>query len=186
MNTIEIKLDNPDRAAEVAMAADQIVGKNLTATTWMEQNRQINNALKGEKIVTVVTIGLIELVAGLNILITLVMMVMEKYRDIAILMSMGAAREQIRKIFMLQGVLIGVVGTTIGLVAGYTLCFLAEHYRWLRLPEQVYSLSYVPFDPWWFDGVWIAIAAVLLSFLATLYPARSATRIAPAEALRYE
>jgi lipoprotein-releasing system permease protein len=139
-----------------------------------------------ERVVTVITIGLIELVAALNILITLVMMVMEKYRDIAILISMGAKREQIRRIFMLQGVLIGVVGSAIGLVAGYTLSYLADKYRWIRLDEAVYSLSYVPFDPRPWDGLWIAAAAIAVSFLATIYPARSATRIAPAEVLRYE
>ena len=102
------------------------------------------------------TIGLIELVAALNIFITLVMMVMEKYRDIAVLMSMGARRSQIRQIFMLQGVLIGVTGTAIGLVVGYTLCYLAERYRWIRLSEQVYALSFVPFEPRLWDGVWVA------------------------------
>lgn len=186
VNSIELKLADPDRAAEVAAACDRMLGPKLTATTWMEQNRQLRNALKMERVVTVVTIGLIELVAALNILITLVMMVMEKYRDVAVLMSMGAKREQIRKIFMVQGVLIGCVGTAIGLVLGYGLSFLAGHYRWLRLDEEVYSLSYVPFEPQWYDGMWIAAAAILVSFVATLYPARSATRIAPAEALRYE
>jgi ABC-type lipoprotein release transport system permease subunit len=122
----------------------------------MERNRQLLNALKMEKAVTVVTIGLIELVAALNILITLVMMVMEKYRDIAVLMSMGARRAQIRRIFMLQGVLIGVVGTAIGLVVGYGLCYFADRYRWIRLDEQVYALSFVPFEPRWVDGLWIA------------------------------
>jgi lipoprotein-releasing system permease protein len=139
-----------------------------------------------EKAVTVVTIGLIELVAALNILITLVMMVMEKYRDIAVLMSLGARSGQIRRIFMVQGILIGVVGTGIGLVVGYTLCYFADRHRWIRLDEQVYALSFVPFEPRWVDGLWIAAAAILVSFLATIYPARSATRIAPAEVLRYE
>ena len=106
--------------------------------------------------VTIITIGLIELVAALNIFITLVMMVMEKYRDIAVLMSMGARPEQIRRIFMLQGVLIGVVGSAIGLVVGYTLCYFADKYRWIRLDEAVYSLSFVPFERAWMDGFWIA------------------------------
>jgi lipoprotein-releasing system permease protein len=186
VNAIELKLDDVYRAPEVARAAEQFAGPKLAATTWMEQNRQIFNALKMEKAVTWVTIGLIELVAALNILITLVMMVMEKYRDIAVLVSMGARREQIRRIFMFQGVLIGVVGTVIGLTAGYSLCGLANRYRWIRLDETVYALSFVPFEPRWVDGIWIAAAALLISFLATLYPARNATRIAPAEALRYE
>jgi lipoprotein-releasing system permease protein len=114
------------------------------------------------------------------------MMVMEKYRDIAVLASMGAKPGQIRWIFMLQGVLIGVVGSAIGLTVGYTLCYFADKYRWVRLDERVYPLSFVPFEPRWIDGVWIAALAILVSFLATLYPARNAARIAPAEVLRYE
>jgi lipoprotein-releasing system permease protein len=186
VNQIEVKLDDLNLAPEVAKTIERIAGPKYATTTWMERNRQLLNALKMEKAVTVVTIGLIELVAALNILITLVMMVMEKYRDIAVLMSMGARRDQIRRIFMLQGILIGVVGTTIGLVVGYALCYFADRYRWIRLDEQVYALSFVPFEPRWVDGVWVAAAAILVSFLATIYPARSATRIAPAEVLRYE
>jgi lipoprotein-releasing system permease protein len=186
VNQIEVKLDDLNLAPDVAREIEKIAGPKYATTTWMERNRQLLNALKMEKAVTVVTIGLIELVAALNILITLVMMVMEKYRDIAVLMSMGARRAQIRRIFMLQGILIGVVGTTIGLVVGYTLCYFADRYRWIRLDEQVYALSFVPFEPRWVDGWWIAAAAILVSFLATIYPARSATRIAPAEVLRYE
>jgi lipoprotein-releasing system permease protein len=125
-------------------------------------------------------------VAALNILITLVMMVMEKNRDIALLMSMGAKRAQIRKIFLMQGVLIGVVGTVIGLTLGYGLSILADHYHWLSLNQDVYSLSFVPFNPRWQDGIWIAAAAIFISFIATLYPATSATKVAPVEALRYE
>jgi len=186
VNSIELRLDDLNLAPEVAKAAEKIGGPSFAATTWMEQNRQLFNALKTEKAVTVVTIGLIELVAALNILIALVMMVMEKYRDIAVLMSMGAKRAQIRNIFLLQGLAIGVVGTAAGLATGYTICYFADRYRWLRLDEQVYALSYVPFEPRALDGVWIAAAAILVSFLATIYPARSATRIAPAEVLRYE
>ncbi len=186
VNQIEVKLDDLNRAPEVAAILEKMAGPKYAATTWMERNRQLLNALKMEKAVTVVTIGLIELVAALNILITLVMMVMEKYRDIAVLMSMGARRPQIRRIFMLQGVLIGIVGTAAGLAIGYTLCYFANRYRWIRLDESIYALSFVPFEPRWVDGVWIAAAAILVSFLATIYPARNATRIAPAEVLRYE
>jgi lipoprotein-releasing system permease protein len=186
VNEIEVKLDDLNLAPEVARTIEKIAGPKYATLTWMERNRQLLNALKMEKAVTVVTIGLIELVAALNILITLVMMVMEKYRDIAVLMSMGARRAQIRGIFMMQGVLIGLVGTVIGLVVGYGLCYFADRYRWIRLDEQVYALSFVPFDPRWVDGIWVAAAAILVSFLATIYPARSATRIAPAEVLRYE
>ncbi|MCC7176640.1 MAG: ABC transporter permease [Bryobacterales bacterium] len=186
VNAIELRIDNLDLAPAVAREAEQVVGPKLAATTWMEQNRQIFTALRMEKVVTVITIGLIELVAALNILIALVMMVMEKSRDIAVLMSMGARREQIRRIFVYQGLIIGFVGTALGLAVGYTLCFLADRFRWIALNEEVYSLSFVPFEPRWLDGVWIAAAAILVSYLATLYPSRNATRIAPAEALRYE
>jgi lipoprotein-releasing system permease protein len=186
VNRIELTLDDIYKAPEVEQAAETIIGPKLAATTWQEQNRPILNALKTERIVTVITIGLIQIVAALNILVALVMMVMEKHRDIAILMSMGARAKQIRKIFVYEGALIGAVGTFIGLAVGYTICYFANHYRWLPLDEQVYSLAYVPFDSRWTDGVWIAAAAMVVSLVATLYPARSATRIAPVEALRYE
>jgi lipoprotein-releasing system permease protein len=186
VNVIELKLDDIYRAPEVAREVDRVVGPNLAASTWMEQNRHILGALNMERAVTFVTIGLIVLVAALNILITLIMMVMEKYRDIAILVSMGAKQAQIRRIFMFQGILIGVIGTAIGLAAGEILCFFADKYRWIRLDAEVYALSYVPFDPRWVDGLWVAALAILISFIATIYPARNASRITPAEALRYE
>ncbi len=186
VNSIELRLDDLNLAAQVAKAAESMAGPNFAAQTWMDQNRPLFDALEIEKLVTVVTIGLIELVAALNILIALVMMVMEKYRDIAVLMSMGAKRAQIRNIFMLQGLLIGVVGSATGLVAGYTICYFADRYRWLRLNDQIYALSYVPFEAHAVHGVWIAAAAILVSFLATVYPARSATKIVPTEVLRYE
>ena len=186
VNSIELRLSDIYKAPEVAKQAEKIIGPKLDANTWMEQYHQILTALNTERIVTIVTISLIGIVAALNILITLIMMVMEKNRDIAVLMSMGAKSRQIRRIFMLQGVLIGAVGTAIGLTLGYTLSILADHYRWLRLNEDVYSLSYVPFSPHWQDGIWIAAAAIFVSLIATLYPAKAATSIAPVEALRYE
>jgi len=186
VNSIELMLDDIYQAPAVAAAAEKIIGANLAATTWGEQNKQLLSALTMERTVTVVTIGLIQLVAALNILITLVMMVMEKHRDIAILMSMGAKARQIRKVFVYEGALIGAVGTAIGLVVGYGVCYLAERYQWVKLDQQVYSIAYVPFEPRAFDGIWIAAAAMAVSLIATLYPARSATRIAPVESLRYE
>jgi lipoprotein-releasing system permease protein len=186
VNQIEIKLDDINLADQVAPQIEKIVGPQYTTTTWMERNKQLLGALRMERIVTIITIGLIELVAALNILIALVMMVMEKYRDIAVLMAMGAKTRQIRRIFMMQGVLIGIAGSVIGLALGYPLCFLANKYHWLKLDETIYSLSFVPFEPRPLDAVWIAAAAILVSFLATIYPARNATHIAPAEVLRYE
>jgi lipoprotein-releasing system permease protein len=152
----------------------------------MEQNRNLRNALKMERVVTVITIGLIQFIAGLNILITLTMMVMEKNRDIAVLMSLGARKEQIRNIFLLEGLLIGAVGAVIGLILGYTICYFAGTYKLVSLDAEVYALSFVPFEPLWYDGIWIALTALAVSLLATLYPAANATRVAPAETLRYE
>jgi lipoprotein-releasing system permease protein len=186
VSSIDIMLDDIYAADEVQHAAEAIIGPKLGANTWKEQYRQILGALKIERIVTAITIGLIQFVAGLNILITLVMMVMEKHRDISILMSMGARASQIRNIFVFEGALIGAAGTLIGLVTGYTLCYFLDHYKLIPLDEQVYTLPYVPFNPQVFDGFWIAGAAMAVSLLATLYPARNATRIAPVEALRYE
>jgi len=186
VNSIELMLDDIYQAPDVAAAAEKLIGPKLAATTWGEQNKQLLSALTMERTVTVVTIGLIQLVAALNILITLIMMVMEKHRDIAILMSMGAKARQIRNVFVYEGALIGALGTAIGLVTGYGLCFLAERYQWVKLDQQVYSIAYVPFEPRAFDGLWIAAAAMAVSLIATLYPARSATRIAPVESLRYE
>jgi lipoprotein-releasing system permease protein len=186
INTIEIKLDDPDRAPEVAAKVGTMLSPQMEATTWIEENKQIRNALRMERIVMVLTIGLIQLVSGLNIFTTLTMMVMEKNRDIAVLLAMGARREQIRNIFLCEGLLIGGVGTVIGLVLGYLSCAIAGYYHWPRLDEQVYELSYVHFKPLWYDGVWISGAAILVALIATIWPARTATRVAPAEALRYE
>ena len=158
----------------------------VRALTWQDQNAQLFHALKLERAVTAITIGLIELVGALNILITLTMIVLTKYKDIAVLMSMGARRSQIRRIFIMQGVMIGVIGTAIGVVLGYSLCYFADKYKLIRLDESVYALSYVPFDPRPWDGVWIAAAALGICLLATIYPARNATRITPVEVLRYE
>jgi lipoprotein-releasing system permease protein len=114
------------------------------------------------------------------------MLVMEKHRDIAVLISMGARRQQVQRIFVLQGMIIGGIGCAIGMITGYSVAAVFNHYRWLKLDEQVYALSYVPFQNHWTDGIWVAALALATSFFATLHPSRSASRIAPAEALRYE
>ena len=186
VSSIDIMLDDIYAADQVQHAAEPLIGPKLAASTWKEQYHQILGALKMERIATAITIGLIQFVAGLNILITLVMMVMEKHRDISILMSMGARAVQIRNIFVFEGALIGASGTVIGLIGGYTLCYFLDRYKLIPLDEQVYALPYVPFSPQAIDGLWIAAAAMAVSLLATLYPARNATRIAPVEALRYE
>jgi lipoprotein-releasing system permease protein len=187
VNDIELTLDDIDKAPAVAAAAKAVIGPKLTALSWEEQNPQMLKSFKLDSIVTIVTIGLIQLVGALNILIALVMMVMEKHRDIAILMSMGTRLQQIRRIFIYEGALIGAAGTVIGLILGYTLSYFADHYRWIQVDAQTYGgLAYVPFESHWIDGLWIAAAAMAVSLLATLYPARNAARIAPVEALRYE
>lgn len=186
VNTIELRLDDAFQAGNVAREAGKILDTKLVATTWIDQNRALLNALRLERIVSVITVSLIELVATLNILVVLVMLVMEKHRDIAILLAMGTRRSQIQRIFVLQGLIIGGLGTVLGLIAGYGVGWLFNHYQWLRLDEQVYALSYVPFLNYWTDGVWVSALALLTSFLATLHPSRTASRIAPAEALRYE
>ena len=186
VNRIELNVDDLNQVEKFAPEVEKATGPTYSVATWKEQNYQLMRALNLERVVTVITIGLIEIVDALNIFITLVMMVMEKYRDIAVLMSMGARNNQIRWIFMLQGVLIGVVGSVMGLAAGYILCYYANKHQWIHLDQTVYALAFVPFEPRWIDGVWIAALAILVSFLATVYPARNATRIAPAEVLRYE
>jgi lipoprotein-releasing system permease protein len=186
VNAIELRLDDLYLAPEIAREAERVAGPNYTSTNWEEQNAQLLHALKMERAVTAVTIGLIILVAALNILITLTMVVLTKYKDIAVLMSMGARRAQIRKIFILQGTIIGLVGTVLGLILGYSLCYFADHYRLIPLDESIYALSFVPFETRPLDGAWISAIALGVSLLATLYPARNATRITPVEVLRYE
>jgi lipoprotein-releasing system permease protein len=186
VNTIELRLDDIFQARTVAQQVEQVCGPKLVAETWMDQNRPLLSALKLEKIVSLITVGLIELVAALNILVVLVMLVMEKHRDVAILMSMGARRQQIQRIFMLQGLIIGGVGCMIGLITGYGVAALFNRFHWLSLDEQIYAMSYVPFLSRWTDALWVAALALFTSFVATLHPARTAAKIAPAEALRYE
>lgn len=186
VNSIELKLDDIEQAGALADALDRQLDPGLAASSWMEQNRPLLGALKTERTVTVVTIGLIQLVAALNILVTLTMMVMEKSRDIGVLMAMGATRAQVRRIFLWQGLLIGAAGTAIGLIAGFAICHFAGTGQWIKLDEQVYALGYLPFETRWTDALWVASAALMVSLLATIHPARSATSILPAEALRYE
>ncbi len=186
VNTIELRLDNIFEAPAIAKKADALIGPKLVASTWMDQNHSLLNALRLEKFVSIITVSLIELVAALNILVVLVMLVMEKHRDIAILLSMGARRAQVQRIFVLQGLIIGGLGCLIGIMVGYSVTWLFNHYRWLHLDEQIYALSYVPFQSHWSDALWVAALALLTSLIATLHPSRSASRIAPAEALRYE
>ena len=186
ISVIEFKVDDIYKAAEISRDLEEAAGKGFMATNWMEQNKALFHALRLERLVTFITIGLIVFVAALNILISLIMMVMEKTKDIAVLMSMGTRKAQVRNVFIAQGVLIGVVGTAIGLVLGYGISYAGGHYHVISLSPEVYSIDYVPFVPRLMDGVLVALVAVGVSFVATLYPSWSAARILPAEALRYE
>jgi lipoprotein-releasing system permease protein len=186
VSVIEFKIDDIYQAEKVAAELRTAAGKGFDTTTWIEQNHSLFSALRLERIVTVLTIGLIVVVAALNIFIALVMMVMEKNHDIAVLMSMGARQRQVWAVFTLHGVLIGGIGTALGLVVGYGLAWIGNTYKLIPLQADVYALSSVPFHAHPLDGVWIAIVALVISFLATLYPSLSAARLNPVEILRYE
>ncbi len=191
ISVIQFKLDDIYLAGEVARALEQAAdlfsgSHGFMATSWMEQNKPLFRALRLERVVTFITIGLIVFVAALNILISLIMMVMEKTRDIAVLMSLGTKKRQIRRVFIAQGVLIGVIGTAIGLVLGYAISWAGGHYHFISLSPEVYSIDYVPFAPRLMDGLSVALVSIGISFVATIYPSWSAARILPAEALRYE
>jgi lipoprotein-releasing system permease protein len=186
VSVLQFKVDDIYQAQSIGDGLERAAGKGFMATNWIEQNKPLFRALRLERLVTFITIGLIVLVAALNILISLTMMVMEKTRDIAVLMSMGTRKSQIRRIFIAQGVLIGGIGTAIGLVLGYALSWTGGHYHLLALAPEVYSIDYVPFAPRWMDGLLVAGIAIGVSLIATVYPSWSAAKILPAEALRYE
>jgi lipoprotein-releasing system permease protein len=186
ISVIEFKVDDIYKAGEVSHKLEDAAGKGFMTTNWMEQNQALFHALRLERLVTFITIGLIVFVAALNILISLIMMVMEKTKDIAVLMSMGTRKSQVRNVFIAQGVLIGVIGTAIGLLLGYAISYAGGHYHMISLSPEVYSIDYVPFAPRLMDGLLVALVAIGVSFVATLYPSWSAGRTLPAEALRYE
>ncbi len=186
VSVISFKVDDLYRADQIGATIEQAAGPGFLTTNWMEQNRPLFRALQLEQIVTFIVIGLIVCVAALNILTALTMMVMEKTRDIAVLMSFGVKPRQVRTIFLLQGLLIGVTGTLLGLIAGYSLSWVGGHYHFIHLSAEVYSIDYLPFAARWRDGLIVAAVSLAVSLLATLYPSSSAARVLPAEALRYE
>jgi lipoprotein-releasing system permease protein len=186
ISVISFKVDDLYHADRIGRAIEDAAGGGFQTTNWMEQNRELFRALKLEQIVTFIVLALIVCVAALNILIALTMMVMEKTRDIAVLMSFGVRAEQVRRIFLLQGLLISVIGTVLGLIVGYGLSWLGGHYRFIRLDAAVYSIDYLPFAPRVWDAVIVAAVSLGVSLLATLYPSGSAAKVLPAEALRYE
>jgi lipoprotein-releasing system permease protein len=186
VSVLEFRLDKPEQAGDLARKLEQAAGPGFAATTWMEENRALFRALRLEKLVTAIFIGLITFVAGLNVLVVLSMTVTDKARDVAVLMSMGSRREQIRRIFLWQGIAIGATGTFAGLCVGYACAWIAGTWHLIPLDPQVYAVPYVPFHPSLLDGVWIAIVAMGISVGATLLPARAAARLMPVDILRYE
>jgi lipoprotein-releasing system permease protein len=185
VSVISFKVDDLYHANRIGKEIEAAAGPGFLTTNWMEQNRELFRALKLEQIVTFIVIGLIVCVAALNILIALTMMVMEKTKDIAVLMSLGVRPAQIRRIFLMQGFLISVVGTALGLVLGYLLSWAGGHYHF-ALSAEVYSIDYLPFAPRLMDGILVTVLSLGVSLLATIYPSSSAARVLPAEALRYE
>jgi lipoprotein-releasing system permease protein len=183
---VEVRIDDIYAVKEVAPRIVAALGEGHLTTDWIMMNQSLFSALWLEKIAIGITIGLIVMVAALNIVATLILLVMEKHKDIAILVSMGASRGAITRIFMLQGTVIGAVGTLTGSVLGWALCRVLDHYKLIRVPVDVYQISYVPFTLLPLDAATVIVGAVLICFLATIHPARGASRLDPAEALRYE
>ncbi len=186
VSVISFRIDDMNRAPEAGKEIEQAAGKGFMTTNWEEENRELFRAMREEQVVTFIVIALIVIVAALNILIALTMMVMEKTKDIAVLMSFGVEPGQIRRIFQMQGLLIGVIGTAIGLVLGYAASWAGGHYHFIHLSAEIYAIDTLPFAPRISDGFLVAIVAIGISLLATLYPSHAAARILPAEALRYE
>jgi len=183
---VEVRLDDMFAVKPVSKAIVASLGGGYVTTDWVQMNQSLFSALWIEKMAIGITIGLIVAVADLNIVATLVLMVMEKHKDIAILVSMGASRAAIMRVFMLQGSIIGAVGTALGGLLGWGGCLVLDHYQLIRIPEDVYQIAWVPFRLLPGDACVVLLGALVVCFLATLYPARGAARLDPAEALRYE
>jgi lipoprotein-releasing system permease protein len=183
---VEARVVDMFRVREAALAIVGRLGGDFLTTDWIEMNQSLFSALWLEKTAIAVTIGLIVMVAALNIVATLILMVMEKHKDIAVLVSMGASRGAIMRIFMLEGTLIGAAGTLLGAALGFGACQVLDRYRLLRVPEDVYQIAYVPFRLLPGDAAIVVLGAMVVCFLATIHPARGAARLDPAEALRYE
>ena len=187
---MELRLDDIYAPRETADAVASELGSSYVTMDWTEMNRSLFSALWLEKVAISIAIGLIVVVAALNIVSSLVMLVMEKSRDIAILKTMGANRKSIRRIFMLQGLIIGFVGTTVGATCGYALATMVDRYRLIRLDawglDQVYQVTHVPFTIEVVDFILVIVSSLVVCFMATVYPSRQASRLDPVEALRYQ
>jgi len=185
-SVILVRVVDVGRLEETREALAAELGPGYLVKDILTENRPLFSALKVEKLMTFITIGLIVMVAALNIVSSLVMMVMEKTRDIAVLRSMGATRGAITRIFIYQGSIVGFAGTLVGCAAGWLSARLLDSSQLIRLDPRVYYIEYVPFRVMPLDFTLVAVTAMLISFLATLYPAWQASRLEPAEALRYE
>jgi lipoprotein-releasing system permease protein len=183
---IELKVDDLFVAQQVAEDISSAPGSEYLAQDWADMNQSLFSALWLEKMAISITIGLIVMVAALNIVASLILLVMEKSRDIGILKTMGASAANIRRIFMLQGLVIGLVGTTAGAAAGCILIYVLNRYKLIQIPLDVYQISYVPFTLELLDFVIVIVSALLICFVATIYPSRKASRLDPAQALRYQ
>ena len=183
---VELRVDDIYAVRSIAREIKEALGDGYLASNWIDLNQSLFSALWLEKMAIGITIGLIVMVAALNIVATLILMVMEKHKDIAILVSMGASRGAVTRIFMLQGTIIGAAGTAMGAVLGWGACQVLDRYRVLQVPVDVYQISYVPFTLLPGDAAIVVVGALLTCFLATIHPARGASRLDPAEALRYE
>jgi lipoprotein-releasing system permease protein len=186
VSLLEFRVTRMDDASAIADDLLKRAGPGFTTSTWMDENRALFRALSLEKLVTALFIGLITFVAGLNILVVLTMTVTDRARDVAVLMAMGARRQQIRKVFILQGLVVSIAGTVLGLILGYSFAGIANKWRLIHLNPEVYAIPYVPFHTSAADAVWIAAAALAISIAATILPAQSAARILPVEILRFE
>ncbi len=186
VSMLQIKIEDIFQAPKIAARIKQIVPPVAYVMTWMELNKSLFSALKLEKNVMFLTIALIVFVAALNIIATLILMVMEKTRDIGILMAMGVTSRNIRKIFFLQGAMIGVIGTAAGVVFGLAWCWLANTFQLIKVPVDIYQISYVPFHIRFVDLLLIIGVTLLISLLSTLFPSHRASKVNPVIALKYE
>jgi len=183
---VEVKVRNIYDAGTVARRLRETLGYPFWAKDWMQSNRNLFSALKLEKVVMFIILALIVMVAAFNIISTLIMVVMEKTKDIAILMTLGATRRTIRRIFAVEGLIIGVAGTAAGTALGAFLCHLLRRYQFIHLPSDVYYISTLPVYIETGMVLLVVASSILICFLATVYPALQASRVDPAEAIRYE
>jgi lipoprotein-releasing system permease protein len=186
VDLIQLRVGDLSEAPDAARAVLEQFGSDYAAEDWSVMNRSLFTALSLEKMAVSLTIGLIVMVAALNIVASLVLLVMEKHRDIAILKTMGASAKSVTTIFMMQGLIIGIVGTAVGATAGYAASYLLDKYRIVRIPMDVYQVAYVPFRVLPLDLTLVVVGAIVICFLATIYPSRQAAKLDPVQALRYE